>query len=141
MAGLKALFNLNNIRQSLNESVSKIEDKTLEALAYEGEEFVDKARLIDTYKDRTANLRASIGYIIVRDGKTVKENFEGEDKGVSKAKEVANEVALKYPKGFVLIGVAGMNYAAAVESKGYDVITGSAPGDDQIKNLLSAITV
>ena len=50
-------------------------------------------------------------------------------------------MALDYPKGMVLIGVAGMGYAAAVESRGYDVITGSAPNSNDIKDLLGAINI
>ena len=33
------------------------------------------------------------------------------------------EIAAKYPKGYVLVVVAGMNYAVYVESKGRDVLT------------------
>ncbi len=64
-----------------------------------------------------------------KDGKTVK--FHGKGKsgdgsvGSSKGYQLAKEVALSYPNGLILIGVAGMQYAAAVEAKGYDVATGA----------------
>jgi hypothetical protein len=93
-----------------------------------GESFVTEARNTETYKDRTGNLRSSIGYIILHNGEQLFESFKstGGKDGVSKAREVVDEIKQKFPSGFVLIGVAGMDYAAAVEAKGYDVITSSA---------------
>lgn len=62
-------------------------------------------------------------------GETVK--FHGKGKsgdgglGSSKGGQLAEAIAMSYPKGMVLIGVAGMQYAAAVEAKGFDVVTGA----------------
>lgn len=93
------------------------------------ESFVTNARNQADFTDRTGNLRSSIGYIILKNGVNIMENFEqrkdGPD-GVQEAKKVADDLKKKYPRGYVLIGVAGMEYAAAVESRGYDVITSSA---------------
>jgi hypothetical protein len=145
--GIKSLINLNAVREVLAARVDEVQAKILEALQYQGEEFVNKARLSADFTDRTGNLRSSIGYIILNDGKTVVKNFQQSEKGTDKksgvdaAKKVATEVAREYPKGYVLIGVAGMRYAAAVESKGFDVITGSAPEDQQIKDLIGAIKI
>lgn len=114
-------------------------------LQFLGEEFVNKARGLDTYQDRTGNLRASIGYIILKDGKIVDQNFlaspRGTDKtgGIAFARQVAGEVANDFPEGFVLIGVAGMSYARYVEDKGFDVITGSAPTDEELQEILNEI--
>ncbi len=138
LGGLTPLFNTRYIMKYLKEKVDKYNDNIELALIYKGEEFINKARMIDTYKDRTGNLRASIGYMVLKNGKPVKSSFKG-GKGGKKAREVAKEIASDYPSGYVLIGVAGMNYAAAVESKGFDVITGSAPESQEIKNLLSGI--
>ena len=140
MAGLKALFNPAAIQRYLSEKMEAVNDKVLESLQYTGEEFVTKARLIGNYENRTSNLRSSIGYIILKDGKIIDKDFQGDKaRGKEAGIKAATDVASQFPKGYVLIGVAGMNYAAAVESKGYDVITGSAPGDNEIKDLLSAI--
>ena len=79
------------------------------------------------FRSQTGNLRSSIGYIIARDGNILKENIEGKSEGRTQAKKIAEEVLKESKKGFVLICVAGMEYAVAVESKGYDVITGSIP--------------
>ena len=54
--------------------------------------------------------------------KKVKSTVEGRHGAV----KIVTELAHRYPKGMILVIVAGMEYAAAVESKGYDVITGSS---------------
>lgn len=138
--GIKALFSSNTISQVLEQFKSDVEDKLLETLQYVGEEFVNKARSNNTYRDRTGNLRSSIGYIILLDGKVIDSNFEGKSaSGKSKGKDVAKEVGSEYTEGYVLIGVAGMNYAAYVEAKGFDVITGAAPEAELLKSILNEI--
>lgn len=139
MAGLRPLFGLNQVRDYLQDQVDNAKAKTIEALKYEGESFVNRARSVDTYRDQTGNLRASIGYVILDDGKVIDQNFESSSDGAKAGKKAANGIASQYPRGLVLIGVAGMSYAAAVESMGYDVITGSAPNSNDVKDLLGAI--
>ena len=128
-------FSQGDINNRINRWVVSIEQRTIWTLAMVGEQFVNDARNTQTYKDQTGNLRSSIGYIIARDGAIIQENVEGKAEGRAQAKKIASEVLRDNKKGFVLIGVAGMNYAAAVESKGYDVITGSIPA---AKALLKA---
>lgn len=144
--GLKALFTNAGVRGMLAEKAQAYDDKTLETLQYIGETFVNEAREFGNYHDRTGNLRSSIGYIILKNGKRVDANFqlskEGTDRdtGLQQGQEFAEEMAQAYPRGFVLIGVAGMQYAAAVESlENYDVITGSAPSDNEVKSYFDAI--
>lgn len=138
--GLKAMFSMNQVRNVLQEKVNSAEQKSIEALQYQGEEFINKARQDGNYTDRTGNLRASIGYIILKDGQEIDSSFPGgTNEGAEQGRKAINEIAQGYTKGLVLIGVAGMNYAAAVESLGYDVITGSAPNSNDIKDLLGAI--
>lgn len=90
-----------------------------------GEKVLNAARSTDSYKDQTGNLRSSIGYVVVVDGEVVTlSNFEvvkqGKQGSIS-GREYAKELARKFPKGIVLIVCAGMNYAAYVSAKGYDV--------------------
>lgn len=125
--GLIPGFSQANINNRIDRFVVSIEQRIIWALAMVGENFVNDARNTKTYQDQTGNLRSSIGYIIARDGIIIQENVEGKAEGKAKAKEVAREVLRENNKGFVLIGVAGMEYACAVESKGYSVITGSVP--------------
>jgi len=75
------------------------------------------------YADQSGNLRASYGYFILKNGSVLFGNFgdSGKPEGTSAAKEALDMVEKK--SGYQLIGVAGMGYAAYVESKGYNVMT------------------
>lgn len=126
MTGLKPMFNGSDIDEAFDQFEGDATGETLETLKYVGERFVNNARNLRTYRDRTGNLRSSIGYIIALDGKVVEMNLEASGKAKRRAEETFQEVLTEYNKGFVLIGVAGMEYAAAVESKGYDVISGQS---------------
>ena len=128
-------FSQGNIDRRIDRFKVNIEQRIIWTLAMAGEKFVNDARSTRTYKDQTGNLRSSIGYIIARDGNIIQENIEGKAEGMAQARKIANEVLRENNKGFILIGFAGMEYAAAVESKGYDVITGSIPA---AKALLKA---
>lgn len=88
----------------------------------------------NSYTDRTNNLRSSIGFVIYKDGVMINSYFEksgvgtegdgmsGIEIGLIEAEEAAKNGS---PNGFVCVLVAGMDYAGYVESKGYDVISGS----------------
>lgn len=129
-------FSKADIARMMGEQRQRIELAITMLLKRVGEKFVTDARNTNTYQDQTGNLRSSIGYIILKDGKVLAENFaptgsrkkyggkKGED-GTQKAKEVANMAKVGIGKGWALICVAGMDYALAVEAKGYDVITNS----------------
>jgi hypothetical protein len=78
------------------------------------------------YIDDSRDLRNSIGYVIALDGIILKQNFEGNTEGTQKGLNVATKAAEKWPTGIVAVIVAGMDYAAVVESKGYDVLSGPA---------------
>jgi len=128
-------FSQDDVDGRIDNFVLSKEQKIIWTLGMVGEQFVNDARNIRTYRDRTGNLRSSIGYIIAQDGKIIRENIEGDSEGTAHARQVVEEVLRENQKGLVLIGVAGMEYAVAVESKGYDVITGSIPA---AKALLKA---
>lgn len=80
------------------------------------------------FDDQTGNLRASMGYVIYYNGKLAKQDFEGVEKGKKIGSELANKIGKEYVKGWVIVIVAGMEYASHVEALGYDVITGSTLG-------------
>ena len=128
-------FSQGDLDGRIDRFTVSIEQRIIWTLAMVGENFVNDARSIRTYKDQTGNLRSSIGYIIARDGNIIQENIEGKAEGRSQAKKIADEVLKENRKGFVLIVIAGMEYAAAVESKGYDVITGSVPAAKALLKL------
>lgn len=101
----------------------RVEKATLFQLQYLGEQLVTYAKEQHNYTDRTGNLTNSIAYAVVKEGKIVTyggENQPGE--GADTALKVATEYAASVPNTFSLIVVAGMNYAAYVEAKGYNVI-------------------
>lgn len=105
-------------------------------LTYIAEKVLNVARSTNSYTDRTGNLRSSIGYVIVEDGNivdmstfnVVKSGSTGSDTGA----EYAQRLVRKYRKGIVLIMCAGMNYAAYVADKGYDVIDSAELLNDRL---------
>jgi len=128
---MNAGFTINSIFKRIDEFKNSRIKKAIDTLSYAGEEFVKAANLVDTYKDRTGNLRASIGYVVLHDGKDVFKKTTGAKddggKGKAQAQKMTDEFARKFNKGLVLVCFAGMEYAAAVEALNYDVITGSVP--------------
>jgi hypothetical protein len=118
-------FSRNDLRHYMLKRLSGFETAIQDMFKQIGEEFVRDARSTNTFKDQTRNLRGSIGYIILKDGRQIFGNFHGTTVGKSEAEKLLHEIKEEYPRGFVLIVVAGMSYAAAVEAKGFDVITGS----------------
>lgn len=172
---VKIKFKTKDVKELIESRVAKIEESIIETLGFIGEEFVKDAREkvnnpdyeqalseiafsrhgqrveiseeTPSFKDHTGNLRSSIGFVILKNGKVINQNFKISGKGSSgkegmqKAKAMVarlmERVGIEYPKGFVLIVVAGMEYAAAVESKGYDVITGSSLiVEDKLKRVM-----
>ena len=74
------------------------------------------------YIDDTGVLRESIGFSIYNQGQQVVKNFGGGE-GEGLALAACNQVAAKFPNTIVAVIVAGAEYAAAVESKGYFVLS------------------
>ena len=126
------MFTQGDIDSFVNRFVDRAEEKLLNMLTAAGEMFVRYARESGRYIDHTGNLRSSIGYVIVKNGKTASMNFKKQDvgtegsEGVNKAEKLARELARTHNTGLVLIGVAGMEYALYVEAmESKDVITGA----------------
>lgn len=101
----------------------------VELFCFVGENCIIEARNGGDYTDRTGNLRSSIGYAVLRDGKVVQRNcvdkVKNGDEGVSKGDKFLSSCIkkAKRKKGITLIVTAGMNYAEYVEAKGYNVIS------------------
>ena len=128
-------FTTKQLEAQLISWAAKNERKFIIALSYIGEEFVNKARSINTYLDDTGNLRSSIGYVIAKNGRILKRNYKqvGDgNKGVTKGLNLADEAAAEHSDGIVLIVTAGMKYGLYVESMGYDVLSGSIPNRSQV---------
>lgn len=133
---MKPLFKKNAVQARCDAFMRRVEVQTMTAATIEGEIFVNNARNMGEYENQTSNLRNSIGYGIVQNGQAKAVSSRWEDYGVTgglvidRGDQVAahhiRSLASKYSgRHIALIGVAGMDYAAAVESRGKDVITGS----------------
>ncbi|MCM1168899.1 MAG: hypothetical protein NC324_03080 [Bacteroides sp.] len=79
------------------------------------------------YIDWSSNLRSSIGYVISVDGEIRRrsgfEPIKGGKDGAREGASYAESLVSEYPQGIALIVVAGKEYAAYVQRKGYDVLT------------------
>lgn len=87
-----------------------------------GEKLVAFAKDTHTYTDRTGNLTNSISYAIVRHKEILYYNEVQREEANTAALKVAMKMAESLSDAYSLIVVAGMNYAAFVESRGYNVI-------------------
>jgi len=119
---LKSNFNEGDSMKDLQRQTDSLYERILQSFIRALEEFIVNAReqmqdhAMGTYKDVTTNLRNSIGGFIFYNGELV---FEKNN--IVTNKSIVEEFI--NPKGFQLIGIAGMNYASHVESKGYNVIS------------------
>ena len=137
-------------KREVNAQFKKLEilynTRAIEYLSMLGERVVKYAKENGNYTDRTANLRNSIGYIVVQSGKVVVESFTGgiSSKEIGGNEAMAKEIGKTYAEQLVseysndktyLVWVAGMEYAAYVEAKDYDVIQGSG---DWVESMAQA---
>lgn len=126
--GISANFNINDIDATFKALLAEVDRQLIKSLTRVGEEAVKLAKMIPPergFKDRTGNLRSSIGYVVLVDGKPVNVAFaavKGGHAGVNEGQRLALQVGSK-TEGYALVVVAGMNYAVHVESKGRDVLT------------------
>ncbi len=136
--GIKPDFNMNGIKDTLAKFRQDVDTITLMTLQYLGEELSNYAKENISFTPQTGNLQNSIGYVVVKQGKVIQSGAFGgasmyvgskptskDDIKVDGAKEgleFALKVAKTAPAAYTLIIVAGMNYAAYVEAKGYNVI-------------------
>lgn len=96
-----------------------------------GMQCVAEARNNGSYMDQTGNLRSSIGFCVVVDGKITNSVYAdklGDGKpvnpeGIDKSRQTLARAASTHTSGVCLIVVAGMNYAIYVEGRGYNVLT------------------
>ena len=121
---------MSEITAYLNKEAKRVEALTVRTLSYLGElciiEAKDRPQDISWY-DHTGNLRSSVGYVIVYNGKIIKysdfKSVKGGHQGSSDGKAFATELASRYASGYALIVVAGMSYAETVEAiDGKDVL-------------------
>lgn len=126
--GIKPRFKQADVRKRLDQFMGVIQNRIISRMQYLGEMCVTHARMIPAdvgFMDQTGNLRSSIGYMVFHNGSSLMENYKqvaGGTEGIERGKALAREVAGKFPKGFLLVVTAGMDYAIHLESKGRDVL-------------------
>lgn len=121
---VRFIGNMNAIANQFRDAQNDIIQRYVRALRDCGERCVNEAKTAAGYNDITGNLRASIGYVVIVNGRIVDEKFEGVQEGVSEGKKFIEEL-LRLQTEIALVVVAGMNYASYVETKGKNVLTSS----------------
>lgn len=111
---------LNN-KKAINQYLAKYSKVVEEALIREMEIIVAKlenhAKESAGYNDITANLKSSIGGLVLKDGRPVSyAGFTGNEEGVNDGREFIDSLISGVGSGYVILVVAGMEYATYVEN-------------------------
>jgi hypothetical protein len=145
--GIEPKFNMSDINNYLQKRLDTLDGLMIRNLNYLGMECVNLAKSLDTYTDRTGNLRNSIGYVVVKHGNVISSVFEAGERGPDyDSKEtpgervgeiLAKDLAKDYSNGYAVIVVAGMEYASYIEDvKHLDVIR---PAQSLARNRIKQI--
>jgi hypothetical protein len=116
-----ALFLKNKVELNtyLRAQSQVIEKSMIYRLEYLVAQLVNHAKLSAGYEDQTSNLKSSIGGVLLKDRKPITYTgfvnqgnaTDGENKGV----DFMSKVSQSQPNGYVIVLVAGMEYATYVE--------------------------
>ncbi|MBR1525198.1 MAG: HK97 gp10 family phage protein [Prevotella sp.] len=132
---------IREAKEQLRKLCERADNAILQALDEAGKRLVETALATKQYQNRTGNLSASMGYGVYYNGNEYSTGGFGGGDGETKGREYLGQIQSQYAQSkFALIVVAGMEYAAAVERKGYVVLDGALLRSDNIvKNELSKI--
>lgn len=127
---LKYSFDIDALGDVVTENVRK---SIVSVLTDVGMQCIVEARSNGNYMDQTGNLRSSIGFCIVVDGKIANIVYAdqlGDGKpttkeGIEKSRQTLASIATTKTTGICLIVAAGMSYAVYVEGRGRNVLTSS----------------
>lgn len=121
--GIRMTTKLSEVHDMLMREAERVERLTIRALSNLGEQCVTKIRDRagdKSWYDQTGNLRSSVGYVIAHNKNIIQYSTFNQVKqgseGVKTGKDLAKELAKRYSNNYVLIVVAGMNYAEFVEA-------------------------
>lgn len=121
--GIRMTTKLSEVHDTLMREAERVERLTIRALSRLGEQCVTKIRDRagdKSWYDQTGNLRSSVGYVIAHNKNIIQYSTFNQVKqgseGVKTGKDLAKELAKRYSNNYVLIVVAGMNYAEFVEA-------------------------
>lgn len=120
--------NIRKLNKNINIKISDIVRLAIYQLSYVGEMAVKIARENGNYNDITGNLRSSIGYVVLHNGRPVQSGstrqYKNGTEGAAASQELLDKLQTKFPWGVVLVVCAGMQYAAYVEAVHHkDVLT------------------
>lgn len=129
-----------DVEAYLQEQLAKREKSIIKTLNFVGITCINEARTNGDYIDQTGNLRSSIGYAIIQNGvvvnqsrfEQVKDGREGKKEGA----ELLSDLIGRNTQGIVLIVVAGMNYAAYVETNRNVITSAELLAEDLVPKLL-----
>lgn len=114
---------MSEINAAIQAEKMRVEKLVVRALVYLGEQCIKKVRDRngeDSWFDQSGNLRSSIGYVIAHNGNIIQYSDFSQvrhgSEGAIVGKKLAEELIETYSNDYVLIVVAGMNYAELVES-------------------------
>lgn len=121
--GIRMTTKLSEVHDTLMREAERVERLTIRALSKLGEQCVTKIRDRagdKSWYDQTGNLRSSVGYVIAHNKNIIQystfNHVKQGSEGVKTGKDLAKELAKRYSNNYVLIVVAGMNYAEFVEA-------------------------
>lgn len=128
--GIKANFTKDDLRKRFDTFLDEVEKKQIARLQRLGEMCLIEARSNKGYMMQTGALLSSTGYEVFVDGVAIHSQFdaasgaesEAATNGVKTGQSIAEKIG-KETKGVALVVVAGMNYAAYVEARGYNVLS------------------
>ena len=139
---------MDEINAAIQAEAMRVEKLTIRALSYLGEQCVIEAKdrpQESSWFDQSGNLRSSIGYVVVHNGKIIKcstfNQVKNGSDGKKEGKALAEELASTYSYGYALIVVAGMNYAELVEAMDNKVVLASAEllARRELPNMMSKL--
>ena len=127
---IKPNFTKDDVRKRFDAFLNEIEKKQIARLQILGEMCLVEARTNKGYMMQTGALLSSTGYEVFVDGVAIHSKFDAAsgaesnaaETGIKSGQSIAETIG-KGTKGIALVVVAGMNYAAYVEAKGYNVLS------------------
>lgn len=127
---IKPNFTKDDVRKRFDAFLNEIEKKQIARLQRLGEMCLVEARTNKGYMMQTGALLSSTGYEVFVDGVAIHSQFDAAsgaesnaaETGIKSGQNIAETIG-KETKGIALVVVAGMNYAAYVEAKGYNVLS------------------
>ena len=128
--GVTPNFTKADVKKRIDAFLDVVERQQIKTLQQLGEMCLIEARNNKGYMMQTGALLSSTGYQVFVDGVAIHSQFdaasgaesEAAARGIKTGQTIAEQIG-KETKGVALVVVAGMNYAAYGEARGYNVLT------------------